>query len=75
MHLVSETYQQLFDKTPNIMVIHAGLECGLFKNRIRTWTWSPSGRPSPERTPDEQVHIKSVGQYWQLLTAIFKSDP
>lgn len=31
MHLVSETYQQLFDKTPNIMVIHAGLECGLFK--------------------------------------------
>lgn len=26
MHLVRETYQRLFDKTPNIQVIHAGLE-------------------------------------------------
>ncbi len=39
MHLVRELYQELFDKTPNIMVIHAGLECGLFKSRIQTWTW------------------------------------
>lgn len=31
MHLVRELYQDLFSKTPNIMVIHAGLECGLFK--------------------------------------------
>ena len=26
-------------------------------------------------SPDEQVHIKSVGQYWQLLTAILKAIP
>ncbi|EMU9001100.1 beta-Ala-His dipeptidase, partial [Providencia rettgeri] len=31
MHLVSETYNKLFGKIPNVMVIHAGLECGLFK--------------------------------------------
>lgn len=31
MHLVRETYQRLFNKTPNIQIIHAGLECGLFK--------------------------------------------
>ncbi len=30
MHLVRETYQRLFNKTPNIQIIHAGLECGLF---------------------------------------------
>ena len=29
MTLVRETYETLFNKTPNIMVIHAGLECGL----------------------------------------------
>lgn len=51
MHLVRETYQRLFNKTPNIQIIHAGLECGLFKNRIRRWTWSPSGQPLPVRTP------------------------
>ncbi len=31
MHLVRETYQRLFNKTPNIQIIHAGLECNLFK--------------------------------------------
>jgi dipeptidase D len=51
MHLVRETYQRLFNKTPNIQIIHAGLECGLFKNRIRIWTWFLSGQPLPVRTP------------------------
>ncbi|MGU0055301.1 hypothetical protein ACVXG7_00540 [Enterobacter hormaechei] len=51
MALVRETYQRLFNSTPNIQVIHAGLECGLFRNRIRIWTWSPLGRPSRGRTP------------------------
>ncbi len=31
MHLVSETYNKLFGKIPNVMVIHAYFECGLFK--------------------------------------------
>ncbi|MGK2946032.1 MAG: hypothetical protein ACSLEL_00185 [Candidatus Malihini olakiniferum] len=31
LYEVRETYQKLFDTTPNIMVIHAGLGCGLFK--------------------------------------------
>lgn len=26
-------------------------------------------------SPDEQVHIESVGQYWQLLTALLKAIP
>lgn len=34
MHLVRETYQRLFNKTPNIQIIHAGLECGLFKKTV-----------------------------------------
>lgn len=50
MHLVRETYQRLFNKTPNIQIIHAGLECGLFKNRIRKWTWFLSGQLSPVHT-------------------------
>lgn len=26
-------------------------------------------------SPDERVHIESVGQYWTLLTAILKAIP
>nr|WP_217277037.1 beta-Ala-His dipeptidase [Photorhabdus heterorhabditis] len=76
MHLVRETYQQLFDKTPNIMVIHAGLECGLFKKPYPDMDMVSIGPTiTGAHSPDEQVHIKSVGQYWQLLTAVLKAIP
>ncbi|AYA39553.1 beta-Ala-His dipeptidase [Xenorhabdus nematophila] len=76
MHLVRETYHQLFDKTPNIMVIHAGLECGLFKKPYPDMDMVSIGPTiRGAHSPDEKVHIKSVGQYWQLLTAILKSIP
>ncbi|CDH28255.1 aminopeptidase D (aminoacyl-histidine dipeptidase) [Xenorhabdus bovienii str. Jollieti] len=76
MHLVRETYQQLFDKIPNIMVIHAGLECGLFKKPYPDMDMVSIGPTiRGAHSPDEKVHIKSVGQYWQLLTAILKAIP
>ncbi|PHM29762.1 beta-Ala-His dipeptidase [Xenorhabdus budapestensis] len=76
MHLVRETYHQLFDNTPNIMVIHAGLECGLFKKPYPDMDMVSIGPTiRGAHSPDERVHIKSVGQYWQLLTAILKSIP
>lgn len=76
MHLVRETYHQLFDKTPNIMVIHAGLECGLFKKPYPDMDMVSIGPTiRGAHSPDEKVHIKSVGQYWQLLTAILKAIP
>ena len=31
MQIVKDTYQGIFNKVPAVMVIHAGLECGLFK--------------------------------------------
>ncbi|MEX0447596.1 beta-Ala-His dipeptidase [Xenorhabdus sp. SGI246] len=76
MHLVRETYHQLFDNMPNIMVIHAGLECGLFKKPYPDMDMVSIGPTiRGAHSPDERVHIKSVGQYWQLLTAILKSIP
>ncbi|RLM18496.1 cytosol nonspecific dipeptidase [Brenneria alni] len=76
MHLVRETYQKLFNKTPNIMVIHAGLECGLFKKPYPDMDMVSIGPTiTGPHSPDEQVHIASVGQYWQLLTALLKAIP
>ncbi|CAI1569449.1 beta-Ala-His dipeptidase [Serratia fonticola] len=76
MQLVRETYQQLFNKTPNIMVIHAGLECGLFKKPYPEMDMVSIGPTiTGPHSPDEQVHIASVGQYWTLLTALLKAIP
>lgn len=76
MHIVSETYQQLFGKTPNIMVIHAGLECGLFKKpypKMDMVSIGPTIRGA--HSPDERVHVASVGQYWALLTTLLRNIP
>lgn len=76
MQLVRETYQKLFNKTPNIMVIHAGLECGLFKKPYPNMDMVSIGPTiTGPHSPDEQVHIASVGQYWTLLTALLKAIP
>lgn len=37
MELVRNSYQTLFGTMPNVMVIHAGLECGLFKSAYPEW--------------------------------------
>lgn len=76
MQLVRETYQKLFNKTPSIKVIHAGLECGLFKEPYPDMDMVSIGPTiTGPHSPDEQVHIASVGQYWQLLTALLKAIP
>ncbi len=76
MTLVRETYQQLFDKTPNIMVIHAGLECGLFKKPYPDMDMVSIGPTiTGPHSPDEQVEIASVELYWKLLTALLKAIP
>ncbi|MFK8259804.1 beta-Ala-His dipeptidase [Erwinia sp. AnSW2-5] len=76
MALVRETYEKLFDKTPNIQVIHAGLECGLFKEPYPKMDMVSIGPTiTGPHSPDEQVHIASVGLYWQLLTALLKAIP
>ncbi|QBH95689.1 aminoacyl-histidine dipeptidase [Limnobaculum zhutongyuii] len=76
MNLVRESYKKLFDTTPHIMVIHAGLECGLFKRPYPEMDMVSIGPTiTGAHSPDEQVHIASVGRYWQLLTQVLKSIP
>ncbi|WP_432699073.1 beta-Ala-His dipeptidase [Kluyvera cryocrescens] len=76
MQLVRETYQRLFNKVPNIQIIHAGLECGLFKKPYPNMDMvSIEPTITGPHSPDEQVHIESVGQYWQLLTELLKAIP
>ncbi|TRX55214.1 aminoacyl-histidine dipeptidase [Thalassomonas sp. M1454] len=76
MNIVRDTYQQNFNKLPEIMVIHAGLECGLFKTEYPNLDMVSIG-PTIKfpHSPDEKVEIATVAQYWQLLTAVLKNIP
>ncbi|GGA75043.1 aminoacyl-histidine dipeptidase [Neiella marina] len=76
MALVDKVYRANFSDEPKIMVIHAGLECGLFKNAYPDMDMVSIG-PTIKfpHSPDEKVQISSVGNYWTLLTEILKSIP
>jgi dipeptidase D len=76
MKTVRDTYQSLFGKTPAVMVIHAGLECGLFKTAYPHWDMVSFG-PTIKfpHSPDEKINIATVEQYWQLLVATLQAIP
>lgn len=74
LQLAKQEYQALFHVEPKIMVIHAGLECGLFTQAYPNMEMISIGPTivSPH-SPDEKVNIKTVEKYWQHLLAILKS--
>lgn len=75
IYKVMETqYNALFAEKPNTMVIHAGLECGLFSSKYPHWDMISFG-PTIKfpHSPDEKVNIASVDKYWQLLIATLKA--
>jgi dipeptidase D len=76
MAIVRETYNDIYKKDPTIMVIHAGLECGLFKEpypHMDMVSIGPTIRYP--HSPDEMVNITTVGQYWELLLAVLERIP
>ena len=76
MAIVKNTYESIYHKEPDIMVIHAGLECGLFKQHYPNLDMVSIG-PTIRypHGPDEMVNITTVGQYWTLLLAVLEHIP
>ena len=76
MQTVRDTYQSIFNKVPAVMVIHAGLECGLFKTAYPHWDMVSIGPTiNFPHSPDEKIEIATVVQYWQLLVAVLANIP
>ena len=76
MNVVRDTYQEMFGELPKIMVIHAGLECGLFKDAYPNWdmvSYGPTIRFP--HSPDEKVKIDTVGRFWDLTLQILRNIP
>lgn len=73
---MKEAYNNKYGKIPEIKVIHAGLECGILGSTYTHWdmiSFGPTIR-NPH-SPDEKVHIDSVGMFWDFLVDILKNVP
>lgn len=76
MALFRSLYEKTYGHKPNIMVIHAGLECGLFKEpypKLDMISFGPTIKYP--HSPDEMVQIETVEQFWQQLIKTLENIP
>ncbi|WP_299688265.1 aminoacyl-histidine dipeptidase [uncultured Vibrio sp.] len=76
MHIFRDMYQGIYGHKPNIMVIHAGLECGLFKEPYPNMDMVSFG-PTIKfpHSPDEKVKIDTVELFWNQMVALLEVIP
>ena len=74
LDLVADKYKALFNKTAKVTAIHAGLECGILRDKIGpidAVSFGPTIMGA--HSPQERVHIPSVETFWALLKEVLKS--
>ena len=65
---MTEVYETNYGKTPKIMIIHAGLECGILGTHYPEMdmiSFGPTIRFP--HSPDEKVNIETVQKFWEYL--------
>lgn len=73
---MTRIYEEKYAKTPEIMIIHAGLECGILGKHYPEMdmiSFGPTIRFP--HSPDEKVNIDSVGKFWDFLVATLANIP
>lgn len=72
-------YRRLFDQDPVVQVIHAGLECAIIGENYSGMEMISVGPTIKNpHSPDERLHLPSVGRVWHFLVALLaemKSTP
>lgn len=75
--IVAETvksYKKLFNTVPDVLAIHAGLECGLIGDtypEMDMISFGPTIKGA--HSPDERLHIESTIKFWDLLVDVLKN--
>jgi dipeptidase D len=76
VHLLSDTYKELFKEEAHISAIHAGLECGILgRNYPEVDMISFGPNIYGAHSPDERAQISSVQKFWKLLLEVLKRIP
>lgn len=72
--ILFDVYQQCFGKNPHMVGIHAGLECGIFYEKIPDLDIVSFG-PTIEsiHTPKEKLDIRSAQETWVFLLKILEA--
>ena len=68
------TYRDMFDKDAKVEAIHAGLECGLFSEKLPGLDCVSIGPQMHDiHTSRERLEIASTKRTWDFLLAVLKN--
>lgn len=68
------TYKDMYGKDPEIVAIHAGVECGLFKEKFGDIDMISFGPDLFDvHTPDEHLSVASVKRSYEYLIQVLKN--
>ena len=71
---MAKVYEEMYGEKPNVVAIHAGLECGILSSKIPGLDCISFGPNQLDvHTPDEKLHIPSVERVWEYLKAVLKA--
>ena len=66
-------YREMFEKEPEVVAIHAGLECGMLSEKIPGLDCISIGPDMLDiHTSRERLHIASTQRTWNFLLEILK---
>ncbi len=69
-----DVYRKLFGKEPHVEAIHAGLECGIIGDKKAGMDMISFGPTLKNpHSPDEKIHVESIGKVWDFLAELLKS--
>ncbi|WP_298648667.1 aminoacyl-histidine dipeptidase [uncultured Proteiniphilum sp.] len=75
LHTMEKIYLEKYDKRPRVVVIHAGLECGIIQSNVEQDLDIVSFGPTitGAHSPDEAVKIVTVGNSYDYLVEILQN--
>ncbi len=73
LKISQKVYEKIFNEKPEILAIHAGLECGILKHiypKLDIISFGPTIKFP--HSPDEKIEILTVDKFWKLLKGILE---
>lgn len=73
LKVAEKSFEDLFGQKPRVEALHAGLECGLFLEKMPNLDMVSFGPTLKDiHSPSEKANIESVAQYWKFLCEIIR---
>ena len=71
--VMKSVYERMYERSPEIVIIHAGLECGIFSEKIEGLDCVSIGPNNYDiHTTEERLSLSSLERVWEFLLNVLR---